>query len=59
MRYQIEDENKLPLTFKFVDEYRGKQIDHKSNDVLYGRCERYQTNFLMLVKPYKPISRLL
>jgi hypothetical protein len=59
MRFQIEEKNKLPLTFKFVDEYRGKKINQKSNDVLYGTCERYKTNFLMLVKPYKPISRLL
>jgi hypothetical protein len=59
MRYQIEEKNKLPLTFKFVDEYRGEKINQKSNDVLYGTCERCKTNFLMLVKPYKPISRLL
>lgn len=59
MRYQIKEKNKLPLTFKFVDEYRGKKINQKSNDVLYGTCGRYKTNFLMLVKPYKPISRLL
>ena len=59
MRYKIEDKNKLPLTFKFVDEYRGKKNSQKGNDVLYATCKRYQTNFLMLVKPYKPISRLL
>ena len=59
MRYQIEEKNKLPLTFKFVDEYRGDKIIQKSNNVVYGTCECYKTNFLMLVKPYKPVSRLL
>ncbi|SES01653.1 hypothetical protein SAMN04488023_12529 [Pedobacter rhizosphaerae] len=59
MRYQIEEKNKLPLTFKFVDEYRGEKINPKSTDVIYGTCSRYKTDFLMLVKPCKPISRLL
>jgi len=59
MRYQIEEKNKLPLTFKFVDEYRGKKNNQKGSEVLYGTCGRYKTTFLMLVKPYKPISRLL
>jgi len=59
MRYQIEEKNKLPLTFKFVDEYRGNKTDQKINDVLYGRSDRYKTEFLMLVRPNKPICRLL
>lgn len=55
MKYQIKDKHKLPLTFKFVDEYRAKS----SNDVPYVKSEKYQTDFLLQVKPYKALVRLL
>jgi len=59
MRYEIKEKHELPLTFKFVDEYRSKKSDKKGSDVPYGECKKYQTDFLMQVKPHKPLVRLL
>jgi hypothetical protein len=59
MRYEIKEKHELPLTFKFVDEYRSRKSDRKVSDVPYGKCKKYQTDFLMLVKPNKPLVRLL
>lgn len=55
MKYQIKDKHQLPLTFKFVDEYRAKS----SNYVPYVKSAKYQTDFLLQVKPYKALVRLL
>lgn len=56
MKYQIKDKYQLPLTFKFVDEYRTKNTDQR---LPYVKSEKYQTDFLLQVKPYKALVRLL
>ncbi len=56
MKYEIKDKHRLPLTFRFVDEYRAKNAD---GHVPYVRSKKYQTDFLLQVKPYKALVRLL
>lgn len=59
MKYQIKEKHKLPLTFKFVDEYRAKKSNDNKDDIPYVKCEKYQTDFLMQVKPNKALVRIL
>lgn len=59
MRYQIEEKYKLPITFKFVDEYRAKKSNENNEETAYVKCEKYQTDFLMQVKPHKALVRML
>jgi hypothetical protein len=59
MKYQITEKHKLPLTFKFVDEYRPKKSAENKDDIPYVKCEKYQTDFLMQVKPNKALVRIL
>lgn len=59
MKYQIKQNHKLPLTFKFVEGYIAKNSNENSAEVPHVKCEKYQTDFLMLVKPHKALVRLL
>jgi hypothetical protein len=59
MKYQLQETHKLPLTFKFVDEYRAKKSSQNKDDIPYVKCEKYQTDFLMQVKPNKALVRIL
>jgi len=49
---------KLPLTFKFITEYRNKNCN-KNGEVYYVECKKYQTNFYVREKPVKPLVRML
>lgn len=59
MKYQIKQKHKLPLTFKFVEEYKAKNSTENTDEVSYVKCDKYQTDFLMQEKPYKALVRLL
>ncbi len=59
MKYQLIEKHKLPLTFKFAAEYRAKKSIENNDDITYVKCEKYQTDFLMQVKPNKALVRIL
>lgn len=54
------EKNKLPLTFKYIEFSKNKApIKKKSNLMFFLECNKYQTEFLVRERPYKPITRLL
>lgn len=55
-----KEKNKLPLTFKFIEEFGIKKTNEKNNITInYIKCGVYQTSYLMREKPIKPLTRLL
>ncbi len=60
MKKKFKEKNKLPLTLKYIENFRDAsaeiQEDHKIN---YITSIEYQTDFLMRIKPTKPLVRLL
>lgn len=60
MKVKFKEKNKLPLTLKYLENFRENTI--KIQDLYkvdYIECKEYQTNFLMRVKPVKQLIRLL
>ncbi|SMO87790.1 hypothetical protein SAMN06265171_11022 [Chryseobacterium rhizoplanae] len=60
MKKKFKEKNKLPLTLKYIENFRDAsdkiQNSHKIN---YVTSIEYQTDFLMSIKPMKPLVRLL
>ncbi|WP_293308327.1 hypothetical protein [Pedobacter sp. UBA5917] len=59
MKQYIKEKHKLPLTFKFAEEFKAKNADKNGGNIPYAKCEKYQSDFLMLVKPFKSLVRML
>ncbi|NML70978.1 hypothetical protein HHL23_14405 [Chryseobacterium sp. RP-3-3] len=60
MKNTINEKNKLPLTFKYLEFIKRKKAARKSFSITYYvRSERYQTDFLTTEEPYKPLVRLI
>lgn len=58
----IKEENKLPLTFEYMELYDGKSsnnLDSGSGSSLYLKCSTYQTDYLLRTKPFKRLTRLI
>jgi hypothetical protein len=56
----IKEKHKLPLTFKYIEIFRGKNLGKlNSNTTYFLECEKYQTNFFVRLKPYKPLTKML
>lgn len=54
------ENNKLPLTFKYIEKFKIKTDKNRDKyKVYYLKCEKYQTDFLMQTKPYKNLVRML
>jgi len=56
-----KEKNKLPLTFKYMEVFRKKNItkNYGENVVYFIPCQKYQTNFYTRQKPLKPLIRML
>ncbi len=60
MKKFIEEKNKLPLIFNYIEFKKSKIIiKNKSSLTFFLECEKYQTEYLVRSKPYKHITRLL
>ncbi len=60
----IKEENKLPLTFEYMELYDGKSSNNLdsssgSGSSLYLKCSTYQTDYLLRTKPFKRLTRLI
>ncbi len=60
MKKKFKEKNKLPLTLRYIENFRDAtdeiQDNHKIN---YVTTIEYQTDFLMRIKPTKSLVRLI
>lgn len=60
MKKKFKEKNKLPLTLKYMENFRDSSAETQNNyKVDYVFSTECQTDFLMRVKPTKSIVRLL
>lgn len=58
MKIYINEFNKLPLTFEYLEEFK-KIRKNKKNVKYFIKCEQFNTNFLPREKPFKHLIRLI
>jgi hypothetical protein len=56
---KIEEQNRLPLTFKYIEFIDRKKSLFEKSKIFFIKCERYQTDFYIKDRPVKPLVRLL
>jgi hypothetical protein len=60
MKKYFLEENKLPLTFKYLDIIKNINVGSlNSNTIYYVECKKFETLFFVKLKPFKNITRLL
>lgn len=60
MNNQFQEKNKLPLTFKYVEVSKNKNVGKLNSKIIYYlKCQKYQTDFLVRLHPFKPLTRML
>lgn len=53
-----KEKNKLPLTFKYIEELRTKKNNKNNSTGNYVPCEKFQTDYLLREKLIKSLTRL-
>lgn len=56
---KIEERNKLPITFKYIEFIDRKKIFSGKGKMTFIQCERYQTDFYIRERPVKALIRML
>ncbi|MDR6460850.1 hypothetical protein J2786_003984 [Chryseobacterium vietnamense] len=60
MKKKYKERNKLPLTLKYIENFRDASAEiQDSHKINYVITIQYQTDYLMTMKPTKPLVRLL
>ncbi|KPE50180.1 hypothetical protein AOB46_15625 [Chryseobacterium indologenes] len=60
MKNIIQEKNKLPLTFSYLEIIKRKKTIRKSVQIAYyTKSKKYQTDFLLIEEPEKSLVRLL
>jgi hypothetical protein len=61
MKKKFKEKHLLPITFRFVEEFRkDKNKRCKREDTIYFMpCEKYNTDYLVREPPLKSLTRLL
>ncbi|WP_114820749.1 hypothetical protein [Chryseobacterium sp. KLBC 52] len=60
MKKKFKEKNKLPLTLKYIANFREASVEiQNSHQQNYITAIQYQTDYLMAIKPPKPFVRLL
>ena len=60
MKNLIAEKNKLPLTFKYIDIIKIKNVGKlDSNTIYYIKCEKFNTEYFVKLKPYKNNTLIL
>ena len=60
MKKKYKERNKLPLTLKYIENFRDASAEIRdSHKINYVIAIQYQTDYLMTMKPTKPLVRLL
>lgn len=54
-----EESNKLPLNFKYLKKFGSKKSKELNKKIFYVRCDKYQTDFMTRVTPFKAFTRML
>ena len=54
-----EGSNKLPLNFKYIKKFGSKKSKDLNKKIFYITCDKYQTDFLTRVTPFKAFTRML
>lgn len=56
----INEQNKLPLTFNYIEQFNKRRTVDLQKEILYMlKCDKYQTDFYLRRKPLKPLVRML
>jgi hypothetical protein len=56
---KIQELNKLPLTFKYIEFIDLKKVFSGKGKMLFIQCEKYQTDFYIRERPKKALIRML
>lgn len=60
MKKQIKDKHNLPLTFNFIELIKKTNLGKDNKNIIYFiSCKKYQTDFYVREKPFKPLTRML
>lgn len=61
MKKLINERNKLPLTFKYIEIFSKKNStpDSIKTIVYFLECNNYQTDCYVRTPPFKPLTRML
>lgn len=60
MKKKLKEKNKLPLTLKYIENFRDVSAEiQNSHKLNYVVSKEYQTDFLTRIQPTKPLVRLL
>ena len=60
MKKKFKENQYLPLTFKYIELFKSKNIVKlNSNITYYLQSNKYDTNFLIREKPLKHLTRML
>lgn len=60
MKIKLIEKNKLPLTFKYLEINKTKNIGKLSSNIAFHmECVRFQTDYYVRTKPYKNFTRLV
>lgn len=57
MKNNFKESHKLPLTFTYAEITKKSKKRHKR--IYFMTCSKFQTDFITIEKPYKPLTRLL
>jgi hypothetical protein len=58
-RILSEEKNKLPLNFKYINKLGSKKSKELNKKIFYVECDKYQTDFMTRVTPFKAFTRML
>jgi hypothetical protein len=60
MKKLYNEKNKLPLTFKYLEIFKTKNVSKIHSNMLYFvPSEKYHTEYHVREKPLKPLARII
>ncbi len=60
MKNLYNEKHKLPLTFKYLEVFKTKNVSKIHSNMLYFKpSEKYQTEYHVREKPLKQLTRLI
>lgn len=60
MKKLYKENNKLPLTFKYIEIFKTKNVSKIHSSMVYSLpSEKYQTEYHVREKPLKQLTRLI
>ena len=61
MKNRFNEKHTLPLTFKFIEPLnkRNTKQNIREQIIYFVKCDKYQTDFFVREKPFKPLTRML